>query len=569
MKHLNFLSKSSSRSMGHSSMTLALTVGSPSAHRRGTMLKHVAFLLLFLFAGFGNVWGATYTYNFTQGASTNYWTSNNNSTGVGTDNIASFYYMQSGYSGHQFTAGNGSSNTHNHKFVTGTNACFFLGKTGEYLVLPTYTNEIITNVNVALRSGYGSSDVGINIYAGSTAASDASTSVGSGHDFAIKSSYQSSQLKVQITNSKNAAITQIVITTSSSCNKSVTVTTPSATHGTISGATTVATCSSTASDRQVTLMVTPSSGYGVPTDLTLGGTITPTKVSGPTSNGAGAYTYVYQFAQNASGSTSFSATCPELQKYKVTFSTGAGNSTVNAITEASVGSGITLPSGPSTIKCASDGWEFAGWSETEITSESSSATLLPAGNYKPASDVTLYAVYRKGSVAANATTVTYTLTGNWTTNNGNWTVISGALDGTLANNKYGIGQNSTYQTTTASSPVSITDISSITFSGTKSNTGAGTVAFYYGSGNSWTLIESKNFGTSLTWSPNPNVTGYLKCVFTRTAGNIYMASIGVTGKFPSYTYISSPDCCTELGHINGSFFWTTHFYPVWSEKHIS
>ena len=282
--------------------------------------------------------------------------------------------------------------------------------------------------------------------------------------------------------------------------------------------------------------------------------------------------YVRAFATNGLGtaySDEKSFKTLELAKYTVSFVTGEGNSTQAAITEASVGAGITLPAAPSTIKCSGDGWEFAGWSETEITSESSSATLLPAGNYKPASDVTLYAVYRKGSVAANATTVTYTLTGNWTTNNGNWTVISGALDGTLANNKYGIGQNSTYQTTTASSPVSITDISSITFSGTKSNTGAGTVAFYYGSGNSWTLIESKNFGTSLTWSPNPNVTGYLKCVFTRTAGNIYMASIGVTGKFPSYTYISSPDCCTELGHINGSFFWTTHFYPVWSEKHIS
>lgn len=37
--------------------TLAMTVGSPSIDRRGTMLKHLAFLLLFLFAGIGQMWG--------------------------------------------------------------------------------------------------------------------------------------------------------------------------------------------------------------------------------------------------------------------------------------------------------------------------------------------------------------------------------------------------------------------------------------------------------------------------------------------------------------------------------
>ena len=36
--------------------TLALTVGSPSAHRRGTMLKHFAFMLLLLLSSL-NVWG--------------------------------------------------------------------------------------------------------------------------------------------------------------------------------------------------------------------------------------------------------------------------------------------------------------------------------------------------------------------------------------------------------------------------------------------------------------------------------------------------------------------------------
>lgn len=65
MKHLNFLSKSSSQSCGHSSVTLALTVGSPSAHRRGAMLRLLSVLVLILTFGVGQMWGAdtqqTYT----------------------------------------------------------------------------------------------------------------------------------------------------------------------------------------------------------------------------------------------------------------------------------------------------------------------------------------------------------------------------------------------------------------------------------------------------------------------------------------------------------------------------
>lgn len=54
MRKLNFLRKSERKSVG---TTLALTVGSPSAHRRYSALKHLAFMLLFLLGSL-NVWGA-------------------------------------------------------------------------------------------------------------------------------------------------------------------------------------------------------------------------------------------------------------------------------------------------------------------------------------------------------------------------------------------------------------------------------------------------------------------------------------------------------------------------------
>ena len=53
MKNFNLLRKSERKSVG---TTLAMTVGSPSFDRRGTMLKHYAFMLLFLLGSL-NVWG--------------------------------------------------------------------------------------------------------------------------------------------------------------------------------------------------------------------------------------------------------------------------------------------------------------------------------------------------------------------------------------------------------------------------------------------------------------------------------------------------------------------------------
>ncbi len=62
MRNLNFLRKSERKSVG---TTLALTVGSPSAHRRYSALKHLAFMLLFLLGSL-NVWGdSPYIHEFT------------------------------------------------------------------------------------------------------------------------------------------------------------------------------------------------------------------------------------------------------------------------------------------------------------------------------------------------------------------------------------------------------------------------------------------------------------------------------------------------------------------------
>ena len=98
------------------------------------------------------------------------------------------------------------------------------------------------------------------------------------------------------------------------CTKCVTVSDGgSSTHGSITSITTspVATCSSTASDRQVSIVVTPSNGYTAPEDLTIGtktGTVTSTKFS-RTDNYDGTFTFVYRYNQNDNGTISYNAAC--------------------------------------------------------------------------------------------------------------------------------------------------------------------------------------------------------------------------------------------------------------------
>lgn len=85
----------------------------------------------------------------------------------------------------------------------------------------------------------------------------------------------------------------------------------------------------------------------------------------------------------------------------LTFNAGSG-SCKSSETEASGGSGIVLPSATPSSLCADDGWVFAGWKKTSAqTATTSIPDLIPAGSrYYPATDETLYAVYRKGEYEA-------------------------------------------------------------------------------------------------------------------------------------------------------------------------
>ena len=90
-------------------------------------------------------------------------------------------------------------------------------------------------------------------------------------------------------------------------------------------------------------------------------------------------------------------------QYTVTLDAGTGSVTGStSITQSNCGN-ITLPAASPSDACATDGWEFAGWSRTKVNTETTSApVLIPAGSFAPTATETLYAVYKQGSGAAES-----------------------------------------------------------------------------------------------------------------------------------------------------------------------
>ena len=104
------------------------------------------------------------------------------------------------------------------------------------------------------------------------------------------------------------------------------------------------------------------------------------------------------FSVSASSDCTIRINFEAIPTYTVTFSDGG------SVTEASAGAGVTLPS-----RSAIGSYAFAGWSETNVASETTTApTIIPAGSYTPTADITLYPVYSKteGGGAPAPVTVT-------------------------------------------------------------------------------------------------------------------------------------------------------------------
>lgn len=132
------------------------------------------------------------------------------------------------------------------------------------------------------------------------------------------------------------------------------------------------------------------------------------------------YSYKYFYIKRAGSSrtayTSSIRVYYTIPPRTVSFSTGDGNDALDDRTEEVGGEGITLPSRTDlTPACSSAGWYLWGWATAEYDESSSAPTSTLVGKagttYIPSSDVTLYAVYKKGEAAVGENILVENFTG--------------------------------------------------------------------------------------------------------------------------------------------------------------
>jgi len=130
----------------------------------------------------------------------------------------------------------------------------------------------------------------------------------------------------------------------------------------------------------------------------------------------GDHTVTVSYTENEVTKTAeYGITVNPLPKYTVTFADDSSSET-----QDSYGASVTLPS-----RSAISGYTFAGWSETNVAEETTTApTIIPAGSYTPTTNITLYPVYTKtegggGSQneTASVTISAYATANNWSNGN--------------------------------------------------------------------------------------------------------------------------------------------------------
>ncbi len=176
----------------------------------------------------------------------------------------------------------------------------------------------------------------------------------------------------------------------------------------------VATCSSTDADREVTIFVTPTTGYLMKTGdrLTYTGDGTATYVSGPTLN-AGKYEFVYRFGQNNTGSGTFAAAASTLTNYRTVCCTeydinlnNSGSTTGGSFSaskaKACEDNTVTLTATPDAC------YVFGSWTIKKHSDNSDVTASVLAGNTLTMPDyaVDVYATFTSKTVSALSLSMT-------------------------------------------------------------------------------------------------------------------------------------------------------------------
>ena len=533
MRNFNFLSKSSSQSCGHSSVTLASTVGSLSGHRRGAMLKHVAFLLLFLFSfGVGNAWGADPSVTISVSADT--W----NQEGAASPGAA-------------------TSITKDGITVASTNGYYTSAHIREFSGSVITISSTAGNIkSIAFTcTAQNNNDRGPGKLAKNNA-SDAGSYSYSGYVGTWSFGNTTSNVStVVLKATAQCRWTQVVVTYVGSSKQNLNLGLSYSPNPIILGENNSSspTLTGNSGSGTVTYSLEDVSPSGCVTINSSTGDLTPVKVGTAT---------VRASVDETSSYNAGSQTCEIsiVKKYTVTFH-NAGGSTPSPVTQSTAGSSVSIPSAT-----ACDGWTFVGW---KVGSEQSEVTSNPTGsgtwitsnswpmNYIPTDNIDVYAVFSQTS--GGSTPVVDQMTPSAISNPSSYTDWS---DKSLTSNAVYAGQtsgsNSYLQMRSKNSNSGIVMTTSggnvtkvaVTWNSTTANgrtlnvygknTAYEDASDLYDSQKQGTLVGSIVYGTSTELT----ISGDYAYIGVRSSADaLYLDQIDFTiGGGGTTTWTSSPDC---------------------------
>lgn len=267
--------------------------------------------------------------------------------------------------------------------------------------------------------------------------------------------------------------------------------------------------------------------------------------------------------------------------HTVTYNAGTGSCKASEA-EASAGAGVTLPT--PTHSCYSEGWSFAGWTTGAlITTETDEApaTLYSGGsNYKPAADITLYAVYKKGDGKYHLVTTLPTgddIPGNYMVVN---TSAAKAMDAYVVSSYYLDADATGTITSNAITPANVSYFSynhwKVTYESSKwifYNESQSKYLYNYASNGYHDLGIKATKPTGYTLSLSSGYAVFTSAddagahIYYDSSNSRFAATTSSTNNLHLYkedplTYYSNPSCCTELASINGSIKWSKELEDI-------
>ena len=536
MKQLNFLSKSGGQSMGLRVTTLASTVGSPSAHRRATMLRLISVLVLVLTIGVGNVWGADPTEDIVL-----------SSGSFSTDHIT--------WSGTSCTIQQlkGTSSTAvNSSYISAPRVY-----KGHVLSFVAKTGYKIKSISIKVDGTY----YGNSMTAGTTISSNTVTN----NTTDVSRTWTSTSGGTHVVGSVNAAgLDAIYIQNVASTNVQLRFTKITITYVSSTPSYTITASSNnnswgTVSVSGTTITATPADCYQVAS-----GTSGYNKVSG-----TGTITHT-------GNSNTISVTPTSNCSIQVIFEKKIVNTYIDEIQDngefedcSASAPSLTDKSAATTGTCAQQHYHFVGWVTTANKANPTSENIIEAGDDIAVNGTTYYAVWAKGSSGGTQEVndaLNRATTGVTGTEYSSWSNKKASSDAIYAGNS--AGGNSSIQLRSNNSNSGVVTTSS----GGKakkvtvvwnSNTASGRTLDIYGKNSAYSAasdLYGDNKGTKLGsivygTSTELTITGDYEYIGMRSnSGAMYLTSVTIKWEAAGGTTYSNyaTSCCQPLGSINGS-----------------